>query len=101
MGVCRMRNYQYSQALEKFIKTDVDLMGGKWLFSSSDIAVYATLCALVSLDRIELKKKVLTDSLCRKFLEAEPRLIELLTMFIRSDFGKCLDILSQRKDAVG
>lgn len=64
-GVCRMKTAQYVQALEKFTKIDVDVMGTGWLFSSSDIAVYTTLCALVAYDRTDLKKKILTDSLCR------------------------------------
>ncbi|VDN21735.1 unnamed protein product [Cylicostephanus goldi] len=74
------------------------------------MAVYCTLCAIASYDRSELKKKVIHDGNCRhvlsslsnfylmKFLESEPRLVELLQCIVKSQFGRALDILKEMKD---
>ncbi|KAJ1372383.1 hypothetical protein KIN20_034528 [Parelaphostrongylus tenuis] len=60
--------------------------------------MYTTLCAIASFDRTELKKKVINDANCRKCLESEPKLVELLQCVVRSQFGRALDILKEMKD---
>ncbi|PIO53953.1 PCI domain protein [Teladorsagia circumcincta] len=62
------------------------------------MAMYCTLCVIASYDRTELKKKVISDANCRKFLESEPKLIELLHCIVKSQFGRALDILRDMKD---
>lgn len=68
------------------------------LLSQNDIAIYGAICALATYDRTELKTGVLGSSQFRKFLESEPRLIELLQKFCRNQFGTSLDILNDLKD---
>lgn len=68
--------------------------------SASDVAVYGTLCALATFSRTELKERVLGSTLFRKFLESEPKLVELLQKFCGSEFGICLDILNELQNQV-
>uniref|UniRef100_A0A1I7WQG0 PDZ domain-containing protein n=1 Tax=Heterorhabditis bacteriophora TaxID=37862 RepID=A0A1I7WQG0_HETBA len=42
--------------------------------------------------------KVIGDTTCRKFLEAEPKLVDLLQSFTKSQFGKSLDVMQELKD---
>lgn len=82
------------------IKVDIDALDYPQLLSASDVAVYGTLCALATFSRIELKERVLGSTLFRKFLESEPKLVELLQKFCGSEFGTCLDILNELQDQV-
>ncbi|CAJ0590434.1 unnamed protein product [Cylicocyclus nassatus] len=97
-GLSKMQAGRYKQAADRFLKVDLDFLDTPWLFSASDMAVYCTLCAIASYDRSELKKKVIHDGNCRKFLESEPRLVELLQCIVKSQFGRALDILKEMKD---
>jgi COP9 signalosome complex subunit 1 len=56
------------------------------------------MCALATFDRTELKTNVLGSSQFRKFLESEPKLVELLQKFCRNQFGATLDILNDLRD---
>ncbi|KHJ79039.1 PCI domain protein [Oesophagostomum dentatum] len=97
-GLSKLQSGRYKQAADRFLKVDLDFIDMPWLFSASDMAVYCTLCAIASYDRAELKKKVIHDGNCRKFLESEPKLVELLQCIIKSRFGRALDILKELKD---
>ncbi|EYC39107.1 hypothetical protein Y032_0675g1423 [Ancylostoma ceylanicum] len=97
-GLSKLQSGRYKQAADRFLKVDLDFLDMPWLFSASDMAVYCTLCAIASYDRSELKKKVIHDGNCRKFLESEPKLVELLQCIIKSQFGRALDILKEMKD---
>jgi COP9 signalosome complex subunit 1 len=68
------------------------------LLSQNDIAIYGAICALATYDRNALKFEVLGSSQFRKFLESEPKLIELLQKFCRNQFGTSLDILNELRD---
>ena len=65
------------------------------------MAVYGTLCALATFRRGEIKERVLGSTLFRKFLESEPKLVEILQKFFHSEFSVCLTILDELKDQVG
>ncbi|WKY09372.1 hypothetical protein Q1695_002047 [Nippostrongylus brasiliensis] len=97
-GLSRMQSGRYRQAADRLLKVDLDALELPWLFSASDMAMYCTLCTIATYDRTELKKKVLNDANCRKFLEAEPKLVELLNCMVKSQFGRALDILKEMKD---
>lgn len=97
-GLAKMQEKQYKQAAEKFMTVDIDALDYPQLLAPSDVAVYATLCALATFTRAELKERVLGCTLFRKFLESEPKLVELLQRFCRSEFGIALDILKQIRD---
>ncbi|CAI4223211.1 unnamed protein product [Auanema sp. JU1783] len=97
-GLSKIVAGKYKQAAEKFIKVDVDLLELPWIIHSSEIAHYTALTALASLERIEIKKKVLSDATCRKFLESEPQIVELLQNFVGSRFGLVFDTLAALTD---
>uniref|UniRef100_A0A0K0CTZ6 PCI domain-containing protein n=1 Tax=Angiostrongylus cantonensis TaxID=6313 RepID=A0A0K0CTZ6_ANGCA len=97
-ALSKLQSGRYKQAVDRLLKVDLDALELPWLFSASDLAMYTTLCAIASYDRAELKKKVINDTNCRKCLESEPRLVELLQCVVRSQFGRVLDILKEMKD---
>ncbi|KAI1725276.1 26S proteasome subunit RPN7 domain-containing protein [Ditylenchus destructor] len=97
-GLAKMQEKQYKQAAEKFMTVDIDALDYPQLLAPSDVAVYATLCALATFTRAELKDHVLGCTLFRKFLESEPKLVELLQRFCRSEFGIALDVLKEIRD---
>ncbi|VDP43022.1 unnamed protein product [Heligmosomoides polygyrus] len=97
-GLSKMQSGRYKQAADRLLKVDLDALELPWLFSASDMAMYCTLCVIASYDRTELKKKVINDANCRKFLESEPKLVELLQCIVKSQFGRALDILKEMKD---
>uniref|UniRef100_A0A915D2L6 PCI domain-containing protein n=1 Tax=Ditylenchus dipsaci TaxID=166011 RepID=A0A915D2L6_9BILA len=99
-GLAKMQDKQYKAAAEKFMTVDIDALDYPQLLAASDVAVYGTLCALATFTRVELKEKVLGCTLFRKFLESEPKLVELLQKFCRSEFGICLDILAELRDSL-
>ncbi|VDN56104.1 unnamed protein product [Dracunculus medinensis] len=65
------------------------------LLSPKDIACYGTFCSMATFSRNEVKKRVLTNQSFRKFLESEPKLVELLQKFCKSDFAAFFDILEE------
>uniref|UniRef100_A0A914C3R3 PCI domain-containing protein n=1 Tax=Acrobeloides nanus TaxID=290746 RepID=A0A914C3R3_9BILA len=97
-GLYRMHGRNYKSAADSFIQVDLDALNYPQLLSSNDVAIYGTLCALATFDRNELKERVLGSTLFRKFLESEPKLVELLQKFCKSAFGTCLDILEELRD---
>ncbi|KAK6033137.1 PCI domain protein [Ostertagia ostertagi] len=97
-GLSKLQSGRYKQAADRLLKVDLDALDLPWLFSASDMAMYCTLCVIASYDRTELKKKVISDANCRKFLESEPKLVELLHCIVKSQFGRALDIMRDMKD---
>lgn len=65
----------------------------------NDVAVYGGLTALATMDRAELKSRVLDNSSFRSYLEYEPHIRRALTLFVNSRYASCLEILeSYRPD---
>lgn len=94
----RLYTKAYKMVAEKCLQIDLNFFNYPNLLSAKDIAVYGTLCALATFDRTDLKSKVLGSPLFRKFLDSEPKLIELLQKFVRGAFGPCLDIMEESRD---
>lgn len=93
-----VRLFSTQNILSFLLQVDLDVLNYPQLLSANDVAVYGTLCALATFSRAELKERVLGSNLFRKSLESEPKLIELLQKFCRSQFGACLDILNELRD---
>lgn len=53
---------------------------------------------MATFSRNELKERVLLSSKFRKFLESEPKLVELIQRFCGNKFGSALDVLAEIKD---
>lgn len=65
--------------------------------SLEDVATLGTLCALATLDRAELKSKVLDKPAFRSLLELVPDMRELISDFYASRYTKCFDTLEKLK----
>ncbi|VDK88024.1 unnamed protein product [Onchocerca ochengi] len=96
LNYLNMRNYRL--VAEKCLKIEFDNFDYPALLAAKDVVMFGTLCALATFDRSELKDKVLGSLMFWKFLEAEPKLIELLQKFVKSQFGICFDILEKIRD---
>ncbi|KAL1311139.1 hypothetical protein AAFC00_001341 [Neodothiora populina] len=69
------------------------------VMTGNDVAVYAALCALASMDRQELQSLVLDDSRFRNFLELEPHVRRSISLFCAGKYTHTLAILdSYRND---
>ncbi|TPX14324.1 uncharacterized protein E0L32_005520 [Thyridium curvatum] len=65
----------------------------------NDVAVYGGLLALATMNRKELKIRVLEKSNFRAFLELEPHIRRAITQFVSGRYSACLEILeSYRAD---
>ncbi|KAL4883767.1 CSN complex subunit 1 [Aspergillus karnatakaensis] len=94
MGLSQLNSGSYLEAANSFLSTDPSL-GDSYneVISSNDVAVYGGLCALASMDRNELQRRVLDNSSFRNFLELEPHIRRAISFFCNSKFRPCLEIL--------
>ncbi|CAD6193228.1 unnamed protein product [Caenorhabditis auriculariae] len=95
-ALVRINQGNYKMAAAKILElTGVDhLSSSQWFVSVADLGAYATMCCLATYSRSELKQKVVNEGAFRKLLESEPLFVEMLQAFIKSNFGRCLDILA-------
>ncbi|KAL1975231.1 hypothetical protein VTN31DRAFT_3623 [Thermomyces dupontii] len=94
MGLAHLALGAYLDAANCFLSTDPGLGDAfNELLTSNDIAVYGGLCALASMDRAELQRRVLDNGEFRSFLELEPHIRRAISFFCSSKFHSCLEIL--------
>jgi len=94
MGLALMHARSYVEAANSFLSTDFSLADTfNAVMTPNDVAVYGGLCALASMDRNELQRRVLDNSSFRNFLELEPHIRRAIGFFCNSKFRPCLDIL--------
>ena len=67
------------------------------VITPNDIASYGALCALASMNRMELQKNVLDNTKFRNYLELEPHLRRAVSSFVAGKYSQCLDILSAHR----
>ncbi|KAB8077864.1 26S proteasome subunit RPN7-domain-containing protein [Aspergillus leporis] len=94
MGLSQLHSGAYLEAASSFLSTDPSL-GDSYneVLTSNDVAVYGGLCALASMDRNELQRRVLDNNSFRNFLELEPHIRRAISFFCNSKFRPCLEIL--------
>ncbi|KAE8354161.1 26S proteasome subunit RPN7-domain-containing protein [Aspergillus coremiiformis] len=94
LGLSQLHSGAYQEAANSFLSTDPSL-GDSYneVLTSNDVAVYGGLCALASMDRNELQRRVLDNSSFRNFLELEPHIRRAISFFCNSKFRPCLEIL--------
>ncbi|KAL4927834.1 COP9 signalosome complex subunit 1 [Aspergillus undulatus] len=94
LGLSQLHAGSYVEAANSFLATDPSL-GDTYneVISSNDVAVYGGLCALASMDRNELQRRVLDNRSFRNFLELEPQIRRAISFFCNSKFRPCLEIL--------
>lgn len=103
-GLAHMGTQNYRDAAAAFISTSPAFLtlepaaGITWqreVITGNDIAVYGGLCALASMDRSQLKERVLDNSDFRNFLELEPHIRRAINLFCASKYSACLEVLEQ------
>ena len=62
--------------------------------TGNDVAIYGGLCALATMSRDELLRKVLEGSF-RTFLELEPHMRQAISLFTNAKYRACLDTLQR------
>lgn len=101
-GLAHMGSQNYRDAASSFIATSPTFLslepaaGITWqreVITGNDIAVYGGLCALASMDRSQLKERVLDNSDFRNFLELEPHIRRAINLFCASKYSACLEVL--------
>lgn len=108
MGLAHLASGLYKEATESFIETDPRMVSAKLddpndeesyneVITPNDIAVYGGLCALASMSRDELQKRVLENSSFRNYLELEPHIRRAISFFVSSKYSACLSILESYK----
>ncbi|KAI4197095.1 MAG: hypothetical protein LQ346_003073 [Caloplaca aetnensis] len=110
MGLALLASGSYREAAQEFIDTDPRMTHARLddptdeeafneVMTPNDVAVYGGLCALASMDRTDLQKKILENNKFRSYLELEPHIRRAITFFVSSKFSLCLSILdSYRSD---
>lgn len=68
------------------------------LLTSTNVAYCVTLCALATLDRGELRSRVLNSPTFRLILEAEAECRDIITAFYSANYAACLDALGKIKN---
>lgn len=93
-GLANLDSEHYYAAALNFINTEPGMgLSCNTIISPNDIAVYGGLCALASMERTELNKKVLENSNFRTYLELEPHIRRAIAFFVNSRYTACLEIL--------
>ncbi|MCJ1270290.1 hypothetical protein MMC22_010186 [Lobaria immixta] len=108
MGLAHLASGLYKEATESFIEADPRMVSAKLddpndeesyneVITPNDIAVYGGLCALASMSRDQLQKRVLDNSSFRNYLELEPHIRRAISFFVSSKYSACLSILESYK----
>ncbi|KAG4305623.1 hypothetical protein PORY_001179 [Pneumocystis oryctolagi] len=68
------------------------------IISINDMVIYATLCALSSFSRSELKQYIIDNMEFKRLLELEPHILEMVISFYLCNYSKCFGILNKLKN---
>ncbi len=108
MGLANLASGNYEEATKEFLATDPRMATAKMedptdeesyneVMTPNDIAVYGGLCALASMSRDDLQKKVLDNASFRNYLELEPHIRRAVSFFVSGKYASCLAILNNYK----
>lgn len=93
-GLAALDAREYYNAALLFLKSDSGMgMSASTIISQNDVAVYGGLCALATMERADLRSKVLDNSKFRIYLELEPHIRRAIQFFVNSKYPACLAIL--------
>lgn len=102
LGLAQLQQSNYRDAAYAFLNVDQQYMipeaqGGIFFQNSvmtpNDVAIYGGLCALATMDRAELVRRVLDNTSFRPLLELEPHIRRAISMFCSSKYKSCLQVL--------
>lgn len=103
-GVAHLSRGAYKDAADRFLSNPIDTSedgaaAAAEVFSNpfcmEDVATYAGLCALATLDRRALQEDALGNADFRALLELVPDVRELLTDFCATRYTSCLGVLEK------
>lgn len=106
MGISYLAQGSFKEAASHFLDTHPGMITAKDLtnkdtynevLTPNDVAVYGGLCALASMTREELQRRVLENSLFRDYLVLEPHIRRAISAFVSSKYSTCLSILNSYK----
>lgn len=108
MGISYLALGLFRDAASHFLDTHPRLIIGKVddltdkdtyneVITPNDVAVYGGLCALASMTREELQRRVLENSSFRNYLGLEPHIRRAISAFVSSKYSTCLSILNSYK----
>lgn len=107
-GLGNMCGGLYAEAAKNFLQADpaystldavAKVKPNTEILTANDIATYGGLCALATLSRQDLERKVLNNEDFRSFLELESHLRRAIVFYCSSKYTQCLEILeSYRND---
>lgn len=99
-GLQSLDSGEFLQAAHNFLQTEAGMgSSANTIISPNDVAVYGGICALATMERADLNKKVLENSNFRSYLELEPHIRRAISFFVNSRYSQCLNILeSYRAD---
>ena len=94
-GIGLLSQGKYQEAAQNFLDADTTISSTTYneIASPNDVAVYGCLLALATMDRDDLKKKVLENANFKTFLQLEPNLRKAVSQFVIGRYSSCLAIL--------
>ncbi|QDS71962.1 hypothetical protein FKW77_001138 [Venturia effusa] len=101
-GLSHLKQDHYAEAASSFLSVhhsfitpepQAGINFQREVISPNDVAVYGGLCALATMDRDTLQRRVLENFAFRPLLETEPHIRRAITMFCSSKYSGCLNIL--------
>lgn len=101
-GLAHLKQAHYPEAATSFLSVhhsfitpepQAGINFQREVISPNDVAVYGGLCALATMDRDTLQRRVLENTAFRPILETEPHIRRAITMFCSSKYSGCLSIL--------
>ena len=96
-GLNALQESQFKTAARSFL--DVEAAGGTHpgILSAEDVAIYGSMCALATFTRPDLRRLVLECKTFKPMLDLVPDFKDLVTAFVQSSYGACLQHLEMLK----
>jgi len=88
---------KFRMTAQRLLECSYDPDAWTKVLTGSDVATYASLCALATFSRSELKSQLVENTNFREFLELAPSVRELVHAFMGSKYAQCIKLLDQLK----
>ena len=100
-GLNALQEGQYKTAARSFLDVEAAAAGsGNFpggILSTEDVAIYGSMCALATFTRPDLRRLVLECKTFKPMLDLVPDFKDLVTAFVQSSYGACLQHLEMLK----
>jgi len=99
LGLALLHQNKYIEAARCFLNIEPGMVHSpNEVMSPNDVANYGAICALATMDRSELQRRVLDNSSFRSYLELEPQLRRAVSSFVNSRYSASLTILENYRN---